>query len=168
MQHAAVGSESAWYALKRRTVVVRHVSDDSMVALVEVLSPGNKDRESSMERFVEKCWSAIAEGIHVSVVDLFPPNRHNPNGIHGEIWAGLGDDPYFLPSGKSMTAAAYEATIPVRTYVQPLAVGDELPNLPLFIEPGIYVDLALGLTYDAAFANTPQRWRRVVEGRADR
>ena len=40
-------ADEDYYRRKRNTVVVRHVSDDRVVAMIEVVSPGNKsDRKS--------------------------------------------------------------------------------------------------------------------------
>jgi hypothetical protein len=47
--------------------------------------------------------------------------------------------------------------------VQPVAVGDRLPDMPLFLEPGAHVLLPLNVTYERAFAALPRRWRRVLE-----
>src|SRR4051794_16077790 len=53
------------YALKRRTVTIRHSSEDRVVALVEVLSPGNKASRHAIRSFVDKAVSALARGIHL-------------------------------------------------------------------------------------------------------
>ena len=66
------------YHTRRRTLTIRHVSDHRIVALLEIISPGNKDRASTVEDFVGKVDSALEKGIHVLVVDLFPPGKHNP------------------------------------------------------------------------------------------
>jgi hypothetical protein len=47
--------------------------------------------------------------------------------------------------------------------VQPVSVGDSLPDMPLFLEPGAHVPLPLEMTYERAFAALPRRWRRVLE-----
>ena len=39
-----------------------------------------------------------------------------------------------------------------------------LPEVPLFLSPGRYVNVPLAATYGAAWQATPQRWRAVVEG----
>ena len=75
------------YHTRRRTLTIRHISDHRIVALLEIISPGNKDRASTVEDFVEKVDSALERGIHVVLaIDLFPPGKHNPQGIHGAIW----------------------------------------------------------------------------------
>ncbi|HYH63143.1 MAG TPA: DUF4058 family protein, partial [Urbifossiella sp.] len=67
-------------SLKR--VSVRHASGDRVVALVEVVSPSNKDGPAAAKAFATKLGDYIVEGVHVLVVDLHRPGRADPNGIH--------------------------------------------------------------------------------------
>jgi hypothetical protein len=39
----------------------------------------------------------------------------------------------------------------------------ELIEMPLFLEPEIYINVPLELTYTAAYRGVPQRWKRVLE-----
>jgi len=73
------------------------------------------------------------------VVDLFWPSPRDPQGIHKAIWDSFCDEPFELPADKPLTAVAYFAGIPKTAYVEPLAVGDALPSLPLFLDSCIYV-----------------------------
>src|SRR6266849_2964875 len=68
---------------RRRSLAIRHVTGHRLVALLEILSPANKDRKEHLQAFAEKVASALDFGVHVLVVDLFPPGRHDPQGIHG-------------------------------------------------------------------------------------
>ena len=149
--------------LKQRRVVVRHVSRHRVIAVVEVVSPANKDRAATAGAFVRKSVDAIEAGVHLLLVDLFPPGRHDPGGLHRAIWDHFGD-PYEPPADKPLWAASFDAGS-LAGYVEPLAVGDEPPTMPLFLEPGWYVNLPLGPSYDAAWRGTPGFWREVVEGR---
>jgi|GEM_PF-2377135 len=68
---------------------------------------------------------------------------------------------------KPLTLAAYDAS-PIgatRAYIQPVAVGDLMPEMPLFLSPGAHIALPLQETYDRAFAAMPKRWRKVIEAR---
>ena len=87
-------------AMRRRTLAVRHVSGHRLVALLEIVSPANKDRVRHVAAFAEKAVSALEAGIHLLVVDLFPPGLHDPQGIHGAIVASLAgaEDPDDLPA----------------------------------------------------------------------
>jgi hypothetical protein len=151
------------YVLKRRTLIIRHVSGDRIVALLEIVSPGNKASRHGLRSFVEKAVEALYRGYHLLVIDLFPVGRRDPNGIHGAIWAEFSDAPFELPVGEPLTLAAYSAGLRKRAYVEPTAVGRELIDMPLFLEEDIYVNVPLEPTYRAAYRGVPRRWQRVLE-----
>jgi hypothetical protein len=151
------------YVLKRRTLVIRHASGDRIIALLEIVSPGNKASRHGLRSFVEKALEALYRGYHLLVIDLFPAGRRDPNGIHGEIWTEFSDEPFELPSGEPLTLAAYSAGPRKRYYVEPAAVGQQLIDMPLFLEEDIYVNVPLEATYRAAYRGVPRRWQRVLE-----
>ena len=67
-----------------------------------------------------------------------------------------------LAAGTTDEAAA-EMYQPVTAYVDPVAVGDPLPDAHLFLAPGWYVNVPLETTYQASWAETPQPIRERVE-----
>jgi hypothetical protein len=152
------------YALKRRVLVIRHSSGDRIVALLEILSPGNKNSHRSLAMFVDKAISALWRGYHLLVIDPFPPGSFDPQGIHGAIWGELSSVPYRAPSDRPLTLVAYSAGLTTRAYVEPIAVGGVLPAMPLFLDEGWYVNVPLERTYREAYGGVPERWRRVIEG----
>lgn len=152
------------YSLKQRALVIRHSSDDRIIALIEILSPGNKGSRHALSSFVDKAVSALARGYHLLLVDIHPPTKRDPEGIHGAILAEIGDDTYIAPPDKPLTLAAYAAGATIRAFVEPIAVGDVLPDMALFLDPESYVLVPLEATYVAAFRGVPRRWRSVLEG----
>lgn len=152
---------------RRRSLAIRHVSGHRLVALVEIVSPANKDRARHVEEFTAKAVDALDVGVHVLVVDLFPPGPHDPYGMHGVIHQRLeqSDEPYDLPADEPLTLAAYAAGPPVEIYLEHLAVGTALPEMPLFLRPDRYVNVPLEPTYQAAYRGMPAFWRDVLEGR---
>ncbi len=150
------------YVLKRRTLVIRHASGDCIV-LLEIVSPGNKAARHALRSFVEKAVEALYRGYHLLIVDLFPPGPRDPNGIHGAIWSEFCDSSHVQPAGEPLTLASYSAGPRKRAYVEPTAVGRELMDMPLFLEPEIYVNVPLEATYQAAYRGVPRRWQRVLE-----
>jgi hypothetical protein len=50
-----------------------------------------------------------------------------------------------------------------RAYIEPVAVGDVLPDMPLFLEENGCVKVPLEATYQTAFSVMPERWRQVLE-----
>jgi len=151
------------YAQKRRTIVVRHASGDRVVALLELVSPGNKAARHAMRSFVEKAVEAVTRGYHLLVIDLFPPTPRDPHGVHAAIWEAFSAAPFEPPPGEPLTLVAYSAGSPKRAYIEPTAVGRELLEMPLFLEPDLYVNVPLEATYLAAYRGVPLRWRRVLD-----
>jgi hypothetical protein len=152
---------------RRRRLVIHHVSDDRIIAVIQIVSPGNKDSRNPFRRFVEKALGAIDEGICLLIVDLFPPSDRDPQGIHWAIWQEIdARQPYEAPADKPLTLVTYVRD-PVRTaYVEPVAVGDVLRDMPLFLDPVSYIKVPLEVTYQQAWAGVPRRWRRGLEGAA--
>jgi Protein of unknown function (DUF4058) len=153
-----------FYRRKQNVVAVRHVSGDRLVAIVEIVSPGNKSSQTVFRKFVDKAVDLLSQDIHLLILDLIPTTRRDPNGIHGAIWEALTDEEYKAPADKPLTLAAYEAEMGVRAFVEPVAVGDQLPEMPLFLKPGGHVPVALESTYQSAWEAVPRRWRSVIEG----
>jgi hypothetical protein len=157
-----------FYRRKQSTVTVRHVSGDRVVAMVEVVSPGNKASRHALRSFLEKAAGLLDQRIHLLILDLHPAGPRDLQGIHGEIWGEMTGEEYAAPAGKPLTLVAYESALTIRAYVQPAAVGDLLADMPLFLEPGGHVDVPLEATYHAAWGALPRRWRVVLERPASR
>jgi hypothetical protein len=155
------------YVVKRRTLVIRHASGDRVVALLEIMWPGNKSARHALRAFVEKAVEALYRGYHLLIIDLFPPSRRDSNGIHGAIWSELSDAPFVQPADEPLTLASYSAGLRKCAYVEPTAVGRALPDVPLFLEPEAYVNVPLERTYQAAYRGVPRRWQRVLEAPAE-
>ena len=156
-------TELGFYRRKQNSVTVRHASGDRIVAMVEIVSPGNKSSRNAIRSFVEKAAALLELGIHLLIVDLHPPGRRDPHGIHAEIWEEIAGEESAAATDKPLTLAAYESDLSVRAYFVPVAVGDALTAMPLFLEPGKAVEVPLEETYCAAFAEVPRRWQRVLE-----
>jgi hypothetical protein len=154
--------DMAFYRRKKNVVAVRHISDDRVVAVVEVVSPGNKSSEEAFRQFVGKAADLLDRGVHLLLIDLFPPTARDPEGIHGAIWTEIEDDLYHRPPAKPLTAVSYRAGVDVRGYIEPLGVGDRLPDMPLYLTPDGYVKAPLEAAYAAAWTRVPSRWREVV------
>jgi hypothetical protein len=157
-------TENDLYAQKRKRLVIRHSSDDRMVALVEILSPGNKASRDAIRTFAEKAAGVLSRGIHLLVIDLHPRTPRDPEGIHAVIWSEFAAPTVVLPPDKPLTLASYVAEGELkRAFIEPVAVGDVLPDMPLFLTPAFYVNVPLEKTYAAAFDAVPRRWRGLLE-----
>ena len=70
-----------------------------------------------------------------------------------------------MPAEKPLTLAAYDAGPPPTAYVEPVAVGDTLIDMPLFLAPDWYVSVPLEATYQAAYRGVPRHLREVLDSR---
>jgi hypothetical protein len=138
------------YARKTDRITVRH-PDGDVVAVVEIVSPGNKNSRDAIRAFSRKAVQFLDAGIHLLIVDLFPPSKRDPQGIHKAIWDRLEEEPFELPPDKPLTLAAYSAGSEKVAYVEPVAVGDPLPDMPIFLTPTHYVPCPLEATYQATW-----------------
>ena len=152
---------------RRRSLAIRHVSGHRLIALIEITSPANKDRTQHAEEFVDKAVSALERGVHLLLVDLLPPGSHDPSGIHGSIVQCLEQygEPYVLPADAPLTLASYVAGPRIEVYLEHLAVGAALAEMPLFLRPDRYVKAPLEPTYQSTYRGMPAFWRDVIEGR---
>jgi hypothetical protein len=156
-------TDMEFYRRKQKVIAVRHVSGDRVVAIIEIVSPGNKAGRNPLRGFVQKAAEFLEKGIHLLIIDLQPRSRRDPNGIHGEIWLEITGQDYEAATDKPLTLAAYDAGNALRAYVVPTAGGEKLADMPLFLEPEKAVMVPLEATYNAAFAEVPRRWRSVLE-----
>jgi hypothetical protein len=147
----------------KSTIAVRHISGDHIVAVVEVISPGNKGSKSAFKALIDKACELLEHKIHLLILDLFPPTKRDPNGLHAALWEEIADESFTPPANEPLTLAAYESSVTVKAFVECLAVGQALPDMPLFIEPGAHILVPLEETYQAAFTAVPRRWRVVLE-----
>ncbi|HEX5271809.1 MAG TPA: DUF4058 domain-containing protein, partial [Gemmataceae bacterium] len=143
-------------------VVVRHHLG-RIVAVIEVVSPGNKDSRAALRDFVEKTVDFLRAGIHLLIVDLFPPTPRDPRGLHQVIWDEITDEVFTFPEGKDRVLASYRMGHTRKAYVEPVAVGDEMRDMPLYVSPDLYVNVPLEPTYRATWEATPEELRVAVE-----
>lgn len=155
-------TETEFYRRKKSSVVVHHVSGDRVVAIVEIVSPGNKSNRHAIRAFVDKACELLEYRIHLLIVDPFPPGPRDPHGIHAAIWEQVQDDPVQPPAEQPLTLVAYECGLTTRAYIEPAAVGQALPDMPLFLEPNGCIMVPLEATYETAFAVMPRRWQKVL------
>jgi hypothetical protein len=156
-------TEIEFYRRKQNSVVVRTAEDDRIVAVVEVISPGNKASHHALDAFVKKAAELFDHDVHLLVLDVHRPGPRDPQGVHGVIWGEISDQSYEHPPERPLTLAAYECSLAIRAYVQPVAVGERLSDMPLYLQPGAYVLVPLEATYQSAFSGVPERWRNVLE-----
>ncbi len=157
-----------WYANKKNSIVIRHVSGDQIVAVVEIVSSGNKQNDTAFKAFVTKARELLYAGIHVVLIDVYPPTSRDPEGIHPEVWGDDPTDTFHFDPARPLTFASYVGGAGAQAFVEPAAVGEPAPTVPVFLTPTVYVSLPVDATYMAAFEAVPPRWQKVLTDKPKR
>src|SRR5207244_9014977 len=95
-------------------------------------------------------------------VDVHPPGPRDPHGIHGALLSEIGTEDYVLGSERPLTAVAYTAGAVVEAFVTYFAVGEPVPQMPLFLTRENYVRVPLETTYRAAWEDVPSQYQEVL------
>ncbi len=150
------------YATRANRIVVKHRLGRT-VAVIEIVWPGNKDSRAALRDFVEKVIDFLRVGIHVLVIDVFPPTPRDPFGIHKAIWDEIEEREFAFPDGKDRILASYETGDVHVYYVEPIGVGDILPEMPLFLTRGWQIPVPLESTYQATWNTSSEDFRVAIE-----
>jgi hypothetical protein len=116
-----------------------------------------------VDGFAEKVESAIRNGVHVLLIDLFRPGKYDPRGLHGAVWEYFDsqlDDPL---ADRPLCLASYLASQIPEAYLEHLRLGDQLPEMPLFLEYRAHVRTPLETTYERAYRGMPRIRREILE-----
>lgn len=147
-----------------RALTVRHAGGERVVAVIEVVSPANKDRPEHVGDFAGKVVSLVRNGVHVVVIDILPPGKHDPDGMHAAIWPGLDTEPEAVapPPDQPFTFAGYRAAYKPVAYLEYAAVGQSLPDVPLFLDGDVFVNVPLETTYATNHDALPAQLKAVL------
>ena len=143
------------------TFEIRVLSTDSgpkLVAVIELVSPGNKDRPAARRAFATKCASYLYQGISVIIMDIVTNRRAN---LHNEVLGlmeAAGD--LKLPAEMNLYAVAYRpvqrgGNDEIEVWRAPMALGQALPTLPL----GLQADLVIPVDFEATYTEACRRKR---------
>ncbi|MBU6240001.1 MAG: DUF4058 family protein [Planctomycetes bacterium] len=155
-------AEMERYVQKANRIVVRH-SAGAVLAIIELISPGNKSSIYAMRTMVNKMVELFCEGINLLVVDPFPPGPRDPNGIHALIWEQITDEPFRLSAELPLTIASYQATPTKTAWIELISVGSMLPTMPLFLKGAYYVNVPLEVSYQETWNAMPIEVKRIID-----
>jgi hypothetical protein len=126
-----------------------------LVAVIEIVSPANKDRPDKRRAFVGKCGALLRKGVAVSVVDLVTIRHTN---LYAELMAFIGHpDPTLGPEPPSIYAAscrwvtnAAETRARLEAWPAPMTVGKPLPAIPIWLSESLSIVFDLDRSYEQA------------------
>jgi hypothetical protein len=133
------------------------------VAVIELVSPGNKSSDYPLDTFVRKTVKFLRGGVHLLVIDPHPPGTHDPDGLHPLIWEHFGSQPFTLPERQDRLLAAYRVGEGIGAYLNVLGVGEPFPEMPLFLTPHNYLPVDLEASYLRAYELVPREYREELE-----
>lgn len=132
--------------------------DGELVAVLELISPSNKDRPGAIDQLVGKAAALLRQGVSVSLVDLVTTRRAN---LYAELLQRLGRDDPRLGSEPPPLYAVTLRTRPreprpkhrpgqwLDAWFYPMQLGEPLPTIPIWLSPTQSVLLALESSYEA-------------------
>ena len=121
------------------------------MAAVEIVSPANKDRPESRQMFVAKCATLLQKGVCVSIVDLVTIRHAN---LYTDLPALIGcSDPAFASDPPPIYAVTcrkrtMDRKTRLETWSHALALGQLLPDLPIWLTESTAVSLELEACYE--------------------
>ncbi len=124
----------------------------TLVAVIELISPGNKDREAHRRAFATKCSSYLQQGIGLMIIDIVTSRQAN---LHNALVHLLDVGEQFLLPSEPLYATVYrpvrrEDSAEIDVWPVTLCVGRQLPVLPMPLDQAIFVPLDLAATYSEA------------------
>jgi hypothetical protein len=124
-----------------------------LVAAIEIVSPSNKDRPQTRSAFVAKVATLLKNGICVSIVDVVSTSDFN---LYAELLSFLESaDPALGVEPPPMYAVTLRMRYEERrrlmdNWYYPLAIGQPLPSLPVWLTENWAVSLELEASYEEA------------------
>lgn len=133
--------------------VYSQYDETKLVAVVELVSPGNKSRPAAVDAFASKCELLLSDGVHLVIVDLLTAPRDN---LHNPIMARVQGPPHDLCPSVPYSVGyrviqdedGASRKVTVDAWVRPMPVGEPLPAVPLFVHPDEFVEIDLEKVYE--------------------
>ena len=123
-----------------------------LVAAIEIVSPANKDRPEHRRMFVGKCAAFIQQEVSVVIVDLVTTRNFN---LYAELLefldqrdSSLGTEPPSLYAVACRSRESRRGRHVLEAWNHPLALGQRLPQLPLWLTDILAVPLDLEASYE--------------------
>ena len=123
----------------------------TLVAAIEIVSPANKDRPDTREQFVAKIAALLRQDVCVAVLDIVTTRQAN---LYAELLARLGrSDPALAHQPPMLYAVTVRGRKLAKkrslldAWFYPLALGQPLPTIPLWLGPDLRIELPLDPSY---------------------
>jgi hypothetical protein len=137
------------------TFEVRVLADEggaTLVGVIELVSPANKDRPAQRRAFLEKCAGFLHGGVSLVLVDVVTTRGAN---LHDELVTALDAPALRLGAAVPLYAVAYRPVLrdgatALDVWTSPCGLGEPLPTMPLRLQGDLFVPVDLEATYTEA------------------
>ena len=135
--------------------VMQQMGGPTLRSAIELVSPANKDRASHRRAFAIKCAAYLQQGVAVIIIDVVTERTAN---LHAELVDILGCvSSLSWQSPSQLYAVAYRPTPSadaqqLEAWLEALAIGSDLPTMPLWLHDDLCLPLRLEESYRATCA----------------
>jgi hypothetical protein len=125
----------------------------TLVAAIELVSPGNKDRPEERRAFATKCASYLYQGVSLIIIDIVTNKNANLHNETMHLMAAA--NPFLFADDVNLYAAAYRPVLrqeqaEIDCWFAICAVGASLPLLPLRLTGDLFVPVDFEASYQEA------------------
>ena len=131
-------------------IVVREAPDARLLAVIEIISPANKQNPEARRNFAAKCAAYLQHGVGLLLIDVVTESWFN---LHNE-WVRLlqTDEAFLLPDEPAIYTVAYrprqqDSRPEIDVWPTVLEIGQPLPTIPLALRGITCIPLDLEATY---------------------
>jgi len=118
-------------------------------AVIELVSPANKDRSANRKAFVSKCLQYLQQGLGLIIVDVVTVRTAN---LHNELLTNIVASEQSHINAQLYTTAyrvvKHQNESSLDIWQQKLELGQPLPIMPLWLQGSICLPVDLGATYE--------------------
>ena len=132
-------------------VIFNQEGGPQVVAAIELVSPGNKDRPATRRAFVAKMSGYLQQGVALAVIDLVTTRSAH---LHNEWIQWMQTPVGFIEDldqrplyANSYRPVQHGEQAEIEMWLNPLQVGDSLPTFPLFLRGDRWIEVPLEDTY---------------------
>ncbi|MBW3598254.1 MAG: DUF4058 family protein [Planctomycetes bacterium] len=122
-----------------------------LLAAIELVSPSNKDRPETRSTFIAKAAALLKHDVCVAIVDVVTTKRFN---LYAELMRflesadpALGNNPSPIYAS-SLRMRYADGRRVMDTWYYPLAIGQPLPPLPIWLKETLAISLDLESAYE--------------------
>ena len=148
------------FVTKANRIAIRHLTNDRLVAVIEIVSAGNKSSVSALEALSRKVRTLMSEHVHLLIIDLIRSGKNCPDGLPTYLSFSNFNATPNITEDKPFTLTAVRSGETYEAFVETIGVGDTLTDMPLFLNDSQYIPLPLEQTYESAWQGVPLPWKQ--------